>query len=106
MENVRFERQYRTPQSEGYLVYQDEDRLGRLDLHYTSTVVYGTLIVERELEEEDLLDLIENADDTLVLTADVAREDFIVTAYQGREVGSYSDEYFEEEEEEDEEEGV
>ena len=104
MENVRFERQYRTPNSEGYLIFQDEDRLGRLDLHYTSTVVYGTMVVERELEEDDLLDLIENADDSLVLSADVPREDFVVTVYQGREIGSYSDEYFEEEEEEEEEE--
>lgn len=103
MENVRFERQYRTPHSEGYLLYRDEDRLGRLDLHYTNTVVYGTLVVERELEEDDILDVIEQADDTIVLSADVPREDFIVTAYHGQEIGSYSDEYFEEEEEEDEE---
>jgi hypothetical protein len=99
MEDVRFERQYRTTHSEGYLVFEGDDRLGRIELHFTSTVVYGTLIFEREIEEDDVLDLIEQADDELVLTADVPREDFVVSVYQGRDLGTYSDEYFEEDEE-------
>ena len=99
MEDVRFERQYRTTRSEGYLVFEGEDRLGRIELHFTSTVVYGTLVVERDIEEDDVLDLIEQADDELVLTADVPREDFVVSVYQGRDLGTYSDEYFEEDEE-------
>ncbi len=104
MEDVRFERQCRTANSEGYLIFEGSDRLGRLELHYTPTVVYGTIVVERELEEDDVLDLIEQADDELVLTADVPREDFVVSVYQGRDVGTYSDEFFEEEDEEEEEE--
>ena len=102
MEDVHFERQYRTANSEGYLIVTGEERLGRLELHYSSTIVYGTLIVEREIEEEDVLDLIEDIDDELVLTADVPREDFIVTVYQAREIGTYSDEFFEDEDEDDE----
>jgi hypothetical protein len=105
MEDVRFERQYRTTHSEGYLVFEGEDRLGRIELHFTSTVVYGTLVVEREIEEDDVLDLIEQADDELVLTADVPREDFVVSVYQGRDLGTYSDEYFEEDEESNNHEG-
>jgi len=101
VEEVRFERQYRTANSEGYLIFEGGDRLGRLELHYTPTVVYGTIVVERELEEDDILDLIEQADDELVLTADVPREDFVVSVYQGRDIGTYSDEFFEEEEEEE-----
>lgn len=100
MDDVRFERQYRTAFSEGYLVFEGGDRLGRIELHFTPTVVYGTLVVEREMEEDDILDLIEQADDELVLTADVPREDFVVSVYHGRDLGTYSDEYFEEEEEE------
>lgn len=101
MEEVRFERQYRTAHSEGYLIFESGDRLGRLELHYTPTVVYGTIVVERKLEEDDILDLIEQADDELVLTADVPREDFVVSVYQGTDVGTYSDEFFEEEDEEE-----
>lgn len=101
MEDVRFERQYRTAHSEGYLMFEGSDRLGRIELHFTPTVVYGTMVVEREMEEDDILDLIEQADDELVLTADVPREDFVVSVYQGRDLGTYSDEYFEEDDEED-----
>jgi hypothetical protein len=104
--NVRFERQYRTPHSEGYLMFEGGERLGRLDLHFTPSVVYGTMVVERELTEEDILDLIEQADDELVMTADVPRDDFIVAVYQGRDIGTYSDDYFEEEEEEEGEEEI
>ena len=103
MDDVRFERQYRTANSEGYLIFTGPDRLGRIELHYTPTVVYGTVLIEKELEEDDVLDLIEQADDELVLTADVSREDFVVSVYQGREVGTYSDEFFEEDEDEEEE---
>lgn len=101
MGEIRFERQFRTPNSEGYLIIEDGDRLGAIDIHYTATVVYATMVVERELAEDDVLDLIEKADDEIVLTADVPREDFLVSVYQGRNLGTYSDEYFEEEEEEE-----
>ena len=103
MDELRFERQYRTPNSEGYLMFSAGDRLGRLDVHFTSSVVYGTLVIERELEEEDILDVIEQADDELVMTADVARDDFIVSVYHGHDVGTYSDDYFEDEDEDEHE---
>lgn len=106
MGEIIFERQYRTPYSEGYLVFDSGERLGRIDLHYTPTVVYATLVIEREMTEEEILDLIETVDDDIVLTADVARDDFIVSVYQGKDLGVYSDEYFEEEEAEEEEEEV
>lgn len=103
MGEIRFERQFRTPYSEGYLVMEDGDKLGRIDLHYTPTVVYATLVVERDLGEDDILDLIERADDDIVLTADVPRDDFVVSVYHGKDLGIYSDEYFEEGEEDEEE---
>src|SRR6266478_5750912 len=92
MEEVRFERQYRTAHSEGYLIFEAGDRLGRVELHFTPTVVYATLLVEREIDEDDILDLIE-------LTADGPREVFVVSVYHGQDRGTYSDEYFEEDEE-------
>lgn len=94
MEKVRFERQYRTPYSEGYLMFHSEDRLGRLELHFTPSIVYCTMIVEREVPEDDVLDLIQQTDDELVLSADVVREDFVVSVYQGSDIGTYSDDYF------------
>jgi hypothetical protein len=101
MEGITFERQCRTPQSEGYYLTKGEDRIGRVDLHFGATIVYGTLIVESELSDDDLNDLIEQIDEQLVLTADVERDDFQVTVYQGKEVGFFSDDYYDDEEEED-----
>lgn len=101
MDDLRFERQYRTSHSEGYLLFDGGDRLGRIELHFTPSVVYGTMVVERELEEENILDIIEQADDELVMTADVPRDDFIVSVYQGRDVGTYSDDYFEDDDDEE-----
>jgi hypothetical protein len=76
---------------------QTNNRLGTVDLHFTTTTVHGTLILERELEEADLTKLIEQIDEDLVLSADMPREDFLVSVYVGRDVGFYSDEYFAEE---------
>ena len=33
------------------LVVEDEEVVARVDLHFTSTVVYGILVVERELDD-------------------------------------------------------
>ncbi len=102
MEDIRFERHFRTPYSESYYIMQGaglqtNNRLGTIDIHFTSTAVHGTLILERELEEVDLTKLIEQIDEDLVLSADMPRDDFLVSVYVGRDVGFYSDEYFAEE---------
>lgn len=73
---------------------QSNNRLGTVDIHFTSTAVHGTLILERELEEAELTKLIEQIDEDLVLSADMPRDDFLVSVYVGRDVGFYSDEYF------------
>src|SRR6266700_7417363 len=99
MDDIRFERHFRTPSSEGYYIMQgnslqSNSRLGTVDIHFTTTAVHGTLILERELEENELTKLIEQIDEDLVLSADMPRDDFLVSVYVGRDVGFYSDEYF------------
>ncbi len=91
MDSIRYDRLCRTQSSEAYLLSEGEEPVGRVELHFTQSVVYGLLVLEGEREEEQVLDLIERIDDDLVWSADVPREDFIVTVYQGREVGVYSD---------------
>ncbi|HEX6110277.1 MAG TPA: hypothetical protein VFZ02_12765 [Ktedonobacteraceae bacterium] len=76
---------------------QTNNRLGSVDIHFTTTAVHGTLILERDLEEIELTKLIEQIDEDLVLSADMPRDDFLVSVYVGRDVGFYSDEYFAEE---------
>src|SRR5579885_1865386 len=99
MDDIRFERHFRTPYSESYYIMQgstlqSNSRLGTIDIHFTTTTVHGTLILERELEESDLSKLIEQIDEDLVLSADMPRDDFLVSVYIGKDVGFYSDEYF------------
>jgi hypothetical protein len=104
MDDIRFERHFRTPYSESYYIMQgstlqSNSRLGTIDIHFTTTTVHGTLILERELEESDLSKLIEQIDEDLVLSADMPRDDFLVSVYIGKDVGFYSDEYFAEDNE-------
>src|ERR1700688_3405865 len=106
MDDIHFERHFRTPYSEGYYIMQgsslqSNNRLGTVDIHFTTTAVHGTLILERELEEADLTKLIEQIDEDLVLSADMPRDDFLVSVYVGKDVGFYSDEYFAEDKESD-----
>jgi hypothetical protein len=99
-EDIRYDRLCRTAASESYLLSQQDEPLGRVELHFTSNVVYGLLVLEREMPEEEVLDLIEKVDEDLVWSADLPRDDFVVTVYQGREVGVYSDSSYDDSDEE------
>jgi hypothetical protein len=101
MEDIRFDRQFRTPYSESYAIMQGNSRVGSVDIHFTTTTVHGTLILERELEESEIAKLIEQIDEDLVWSADMSREDFLVSVYVGKDVGFYSDDYFDEDEDEE-----
>jgi hypothetical protein len=93
MEDVRFDRQFRTPYSEAYHLVRGRTRVGKVDLHFTSTSVHCTLILEQELPKAELARLIEQIDEDLVLSADVPREDLLVSVYQGKDLGFFSDAY-------------
>jgi hypothetical protein len=86
-----YERESRTPQSECFLIENEESSMARADLHYTPAVVYGTLCVPESWSEADIQDVIADIDDRIVRTADPFREDFVVTVWAGREIGVYSD---------------
>jgi hypothetical protein len=57
--------------------------VARVDLHYTTSVVYGLLIVERELSPDEIAELRGEIDEELVQTADVPRDDFLLAVYRG-----------------------
>lgn len=90
----RFERECRTAHSEGYTIVDGDQIVGRVDLHFTGTVVQGSLSVEESLTENQVEGLIELVDEHLVMTADTPREDFVVSVFQGRSLGTFSDEDF------------
>jgi hypothetical protein len=87
-----YHRQSRTPSSEQYQLMDGNQRLGHLDLHFAASEVFATLVLDRDLSEDEALQLIETIDEDLVLSGEVAREDFLVRVYVGRELGLYSDE--------------
>jgi hypothetical protein len=97
-DDIRYDRLCRTSSSEAYLLSKQEEPIGRIELHFTTNVVYGLLVIEREMPEEELLDLVEKIDEDLVWSADLPRDDFVVTVYHGREIGVYSDSDHDEEE--------
>ena len=98
--DYRFERECRTPYSEAYIISMEEEQIiGRVDIHFTSSVVNATLCVGENMTAEEIRQLISMIDEELVLSSDVPRDDFIVTVYQGREAGVFSDEEFLDDEE-------
>ena len=91
MGDFYFERDCRTPYSECYTILEDEQPVGRVDIHFTPTVVHSTLCVIESVTQEGIQELIEAIDDELVDSVGVSREEFIVHIFQGREAGVYSD---------------
>ena len=91
MPDYYFERDCRTPFSESYTILDNDQPVGRIDLHFTHTIIHSTMCVLESLTQEEIQELIETIDDELVDSVGVSREEFIVHVYQGREVGVYSD---------------
>ncbi len=91
MDNLRYDRLCRTSKSEAWLVSQGEDPMARLEIHFTPPLVYGLLIVEKPLDEQEIPELIDEIDRSLLWSHGVAREDFVVTVYRGEQLGVFSD---------------
>ena len=109
MPEYRFERECRTPYSEAYDITLDENQVGRVDIHFAAYTVNATLCVGENMTAEEIQELIDAIDEDLVLPAEVARDDFLVTVYQGRKAGVFSDkdkDFMEDEDLDDDEEEI
>lgn len=91
--SVRLTRVVRTQSSEVYLLWEDDTRLGQVDLHYGPDLIHATLILERELSSEQQADVVDQIDQDVVAShlPRFGREDFLVTVFQGRELEPFSD---------------
>lgn len=98
---IDFERESRTPYSESYTILEEGGIVGRIDIHYQGPNVYATLCTTADANEERIQELIDAADERLVMTADPYREDFIVSVWRGSPAGVYSDSDGDDEEDED-----
>ncbi len=96
-----FEREVRTENSEVYTILEDDQPIGRVDLHFTPVVVHATLCVVESLTRDRIQDLVEVVDEELVNSIGVSREEFIVHVHQGNDLGVFSSADFGEDDDEE-----
>jgi len=101
MSRFYFERECRTPYSECYTVMEDDNPVGRLDIHFTTAVVHATLSVAESLTQENIHELVETVDENLIDSVGVSRDEFIVHVHQGRDLGVFSNQDYVTDDEED-----
>ena len=89
----RLTRLVRTNSSEIYLIWEENNRVGQLDLHFAHDTIHATLILEADLsvplEEELLTQIDEDIVSSYLPSFD--RNDFMVTVFRGEEISSYTD---------------
>ncbi len=90
---VRLTRVVRTQSSEVYLIWDEDTRVGQVDLHYGPDLIHATLILERDMTPEQQADIVDQIDQEVVAShlPRFGREDFLVTVFQGRELEPFSD---------------
>jgi hypothetical protein len=83
----------RTESSEIFIIWQDDARLGQVDLHFGYDLIHATLILEKDLDPDAISDLVDQIDQDLVSShlPQFAREDFLVTVFRGQEIDAFSD---------------
>lgn len=89
----RFTRLVRTQSSEIYLIWEEENRVGQLDLHYAGETIHATLILEADLSVTSEEELLTQVDEDVVASylPSFDRADFLVTVFRGEEISSYTD---------------
>ena len=114
----RLSRLVRTQSSEIFLIWEEDRRIGQLDLHFAieSRTVHATLVLEADLSVSVEEELLAQIDDDIVSSylPSFEREDFLVTVFRGEEISNYTDssgalddmddEHFEDDNDEDDEE--
>ncbi len=90
---ARLVRVVRTESSEVYIIWQDDVRLGQVDLHFGWDLIHATLMLEKDLSTEQQADLVDLIDQDVVSShlPRFAREDFLVTVFRGQELDPFSD---------------
>lgn len=89
----KFMRLVRTGSSEIFVIWEGEDRVGQLDVHYARDTIHATLILEADLSvisEEELLSQIDQDVVSSYLPI-FDRENLLVTVYRGEEISTYTD---------------
>ena len=101
--NIKLVRVVRTGSSEIFIIWQDDTRLGQVDIHFGDDLIHATLILEKDLEADAQAELVDQLDQDVVSShlSQFERENFLVTVFRGTELESFSDGEPEVEEEDD-----
>lgn len=91
--NAKLVRVVRTETSEVYIIWMEDTRLGQVDIHYGPDLIHATLILEKDLDQEQQGELVDQLDQDIISShlPQFAREDFLVTVFRGTELESFSD---------------
>ena len=92
MNKFRLVRLLRTLSSEIYVIWEGDQRIGQIDLHYADTSVQADLFLEAPLGEGERQELLTQLDDDVVSSylPSFERDQFIVTVFVGQEVDSFN----------------
>ena len=92
MNRFRLVRLLRTLSSEIYLIWDGNNRVGQVDLHFADSSVQADIFLEMDLTEEERQELFSQLDDDIVSSylPSFERDQFIITVFVGREVDSFN----------------
>ena len=90
---MRFTKILRTPHSEIWAINENNEMIGRIDIHYdTDEAVDVAVMIRQELTQEQELELCQKIDDDLVENKDIGDENFTMTIAQVDSVNVYGKE--------------
>ncbi len=83
----------RTQSSEIYLVWDNDKRIGQIDIHYAHDTVHATVLFEADLTVSEEEELLAQIDDDVVSSylPRFEREDFVAHVFRGEEISRYTD---------------
>jgi len=85
--DIRFSRIVRTSSSEQYFIWCNGESLGQIDVHYNSGI-HATLYVLDNSFSVDEVALVLSYFEESFITDDPRHKDFVVSVYQGRDIGA------------------
>ena len=90
-----FERECRTPFSECYTIVDDDEPVGRVDIHFAEVMIHSTVSIGESLTNDDIQDLIDAIDRELLDAIGIVKQELVVHVHQGRDLGVFSTRGFE-----------
>ena len=90
-----FERECRTPFSECYTVVDDDEPVGRVDIHFAEVMIHSAVSIGESLTNDDIQDLIDAIDRELLDAIGIVKQELVVHVHQGRDLGVFSTRGFE-----------